>query len=1047
MITTGDKPQKRGQVANTLLSVPFCVPVNYLATKLFCAMELERLKLSSTQVRLTNKSSTVKTPLSSEACRVTDVLDYLDKGSDGAFTVEHDNIVHVYRAMRLFPPACADRFPTAFSNDTASLLHAAVLRLIEQHAKHAHCTFQLCNVINSKNNTSSSSSSTSSTQTQEKCSCSMFYLQYREPSQSELATLDDVCSSAVWQRNLELWSRCQGFPPKDVVSTLCAVLTGAAYDSLCSKQSKEIVFGVNTNIKAFKGASSFYDDCRQHLGAAYHAFKHQSIDDRVQLKKSFGTELQLPLLRCGSAAITHDSSHTKDSHTKDSHTKDSHSICVKVKLLDVAHVHPTSKVWFLPQNVLLERAMRLHTSTPKSFCNLFKRLANEEEQAYVSRLLQAKQDEVYRRQAMTSCFTLALPKYVVRFHPRNFELVVLQKLESTQASQDSQASSRWSFAHGKNELRLFGNCLALNKYGTQCGNATRHPDLQIHDTANHSQTHNGFFCFQHSAMFDAYVSDISSKTSSKPLKGGIASSGLGLSLKKLALPNETSAPSVLRQVVTSFEQATTKSYLKSVTNNLGNLNNLNNLNNLSKPNTPNTLNNLQAFFMQMQQANRDYTFFRDLQSYFKQAIMLQDPLAESTLSDQVAGPGVFGILELGVLQALHFDLRLLKPANLTHTPASPATTSSNVQNIKNIMGGSKTLKWTLVCSDKEHPDVLAAKQHLETNKQNNIRHKPALRSFRAPLKLQDEHLVVFTPEGECVGTLSDLRDLYFGKVEYYFDDDFPESDRDIVRDIIARYVGLSGKYITWCTFVEVTKAKPVAHADSAMRVELQLKSSPEIVAKTSQEFDHLSVTQYVQGSLTALVMLNKDNWRFVKHFNVNDRNQDSYRLYVVVHELYHAVRVIHHIDIEAYHNKPSNRPLQIMSQQTRSTFFEQNLGTAPTFVKATCCAKKTNKTDEVLLNRQSLLHDVFPKSMRAAPASIFDAKYLQGGGYYDGQTPYYCYTSGTSGTPSNKDVQAVGSFGGGKVQEPLEHPDKTAKDVVDALLNKQFEAKPNNSNK
>lgn len=134
------------------------------------------------------------------------------------------------------------------------------------------------------------------------------------------------------------------------------------------------------------------------------------------------------------------------------------------------------------------------------------------------------------------------------------------------------------------------------------------------------------------------------------------------------------------------------------------------------------------------------------------------------------------------------------------------------------------------------------------------------------------------------------------------------------------------------------------------------------------------------GSNEAKVVFNKDNWTNMPHFNqTQGRTQEAYKVYVVAHELYHAVGIRHHVAEDAYANhKPDlGEPLPILSQQTRPEL--NNYGSAP--------ALEAGATAQQLDNSAPFLWDVFPADWsHTNGAALLD---FSGGGLYDGTTPFY----------------------------------------------------------
>ena len=63
------------------------------------------------------------------------------------------------------------------------------------------------------------------------------------------------------------------------------------------------------------------------------------------------------------------------------------------------------------------------------------------------------------------------------------------------------------------------------------------------------------------------------------------------------------------------------------------------------------------------------------------------------------------------------------------------------------------------------------------------------------------------------------------------------------------------------------------------------------------------------GRHRSTTYFNRDNWNKIAHFSEDGRTQEDYRLYLVTHELMHAVGLRHHINEDAYTANDRDRPL------------------------------------------------------------------------------------------------------------------------------------------
>jgi hypothetical protein len=929
------------------VDVPFCVPVQYLAAKLFAAAHssnLNSVNEHASQFKVafgtlhtndTNNSDQV-------AQSVQSIVAHLDKGTHANFQVHElqsngKTRIRTFRATRLFPPANKQFFQTAFDQDNA--VFAAALRLVEHAATSVHAA--------------AAPSETSAGRRVVKEANGFCRITYFVPSRSELEAVAAFFSDAeTWTENLLLWSQKRNLPSLPQTNTLCALLVGAARDSLPlhksitrhgdtenyrarhsdnddDEEQHQTTFCSATGIdcsSSTTGCGAIYRAFLDRFKATYDAFSQESVLSDVhatKFMKAFGYEHGFPLFRSGTSAVELQLAE-KNTHPH-------------IKVVPQQSQHKNS--WFVPEDPVYERAARLSTSTFENTKNLFK----TDDVAELGRLCTA---EMRRRQSMTSSeFALIVPTWTYKPHELFMELVTVQV--ETQPGQ-------WVFAHGQaHALQLPAACLALNASGYPCCN------LALSSTRNLPRKPTSFvLASKPPANFHSFL---------------CAQHGLSKDLN---------APAKL-------------------------------------DNLTSTVYNLARY------KNRKHVVLADLVSETHPDVLitcaayLNSGMRPQQLTDEVFGPGVFAVVELGLLKN-----ELLRHTN-KHLGTADVRGGGDVDgdNIDggggidgggidgdNIDGGGidgggidgggidggdfqvdKERCWTVVSGQvgtNTHAASVKAAELLRsklasTSVQNHVVKlvEQLDPGFRPPAALADLRPLVFDPSNECVGTDHDLALLFFGTVEWRFDDNSNVSANDQldIQNIVSKYLGIGNKFISWCTFKFVVNfSVPAPHL---MHVRVRLDSDRAIIERFRPSFSGFSVTHHVRGSNEATVVFNKNNWTNMPHFNqFGGRTQQAYKVYVVAHELYHAVGIRHHVTEDAYaHLKPDlNTPLAILSQQTRPIF--NKYGSAPALVAG-------GDKDHHLKNTAPFLWDVFPADWsHTNGAALLD---FSGGALYDGTTPFY----------------------------------------------------------
>jgi hypothetical protein len=232
-----------------------------------------------------------------------------------------------------------------------------------------------------------------------------------------------------------------------------------------------------------------------------------------------------------------------------------------------------------------------------------------------------------------------------------------------------------------------------------------------------------------------------------------------------------------------------------------------------------------------------------------------------------------------------------------------------------------------------------------------------------PPDLSEVRPLVFAPEGECAGTLRNLRHhLHFGRVLYGLDPQtFQPSEADRCREIVRTSLGIPGKLMSWCTFHEVpwTEASEAQDAD-ALYVTVQLVPNRDIPAKLGDvgnlRFDGMSVAR--MGRHQSSILLNKDNWTHIPHFTRDGRDMEAYHRYVFSHEMYHAIGFRHHIDRVAYTAAYKGPYLKMLSQMTLPHFFGTGLS---------CLAPGPQVTRQELSGRRKHLDEFPPDDLKGGP--------------------------------------------------------------------------------
>ena len=899
------------------VDVPFCVPVHYLAAKLFAAAHSSNLysvkkHAPEFNVAFVKQSPSTENVTDQVAQSVQNIVAHLDQGTHANFQVLESRSngktrIRTFRATRLFPPLDKQLFSTAFDDNNA--VFAAVLRLVEHAA-------------------TSNAAATSAAEPSEyvKEANGFCKLTYFIPSRSELQAVAAFYSDAqTWTQNLVQWSQKRSLPSLANTATLCALLVGAARDSLpqnhkskhdnttenmYTRHSGDEQEGEDNDDNEHhqfcslagisfddaSGCGAIYRAFFNRFKATYDAFSQESVLPNVHaptsFMKAFGYEHGFPLIRSGTNAV--------ELQLAEMDTRP------HIKVV----AQGSKQQWFVPEDPVYERAARLSTSTFENTRELF----NTDD---VAELGQRCAAELRRRLSMTYPeFTLIVPTWTYMPHAPFMELVTVQV--ETQPGQ-------WVFAHGKQHaLRLPSACLALNASGYPCcnlalsstRNLARKPTSFVLASKPPANFHS-FLCAQHGLLKDADPNNLDNLTSTV---GNLARYMGG------------------RQVVVA---------------------------NLIMETQPDVATTCAA--------------------YLKFGVRPQQ------VTDEVFGPGVFAIVELGLLKT-----GLLKTG--LHNKTLPQHSDYNNNQVNNVavQGGDQQVNnqrcWTVVSGKvgtDTHANSVRAAELLKSRLASTFVPNHVVRlveeldpGMRPPASLANVKPLVFDPSNECVGTDHDLALLHFGTVELRFDADsnVPLNDQLEIQNIVSKYLGLGKKYVSWCTFKFVNNFS--APAPNVMHARVRLDSNSAIVEAFRPKFLGFSVTHHVPGSNEAKVVLNKDNWTNMPHFNqTHGRTQEAYKLYVVAHELYHAVGIRHHVAEDAYaHHKPDlTKPLAILSQQTCPIF--NKYGSAPALEAGT--TTETQQTN----NSAPFLYDVFPADWsHTNGAALLD---FSGGALYDGTTPFY----------------------------------------------------------
>lgn len=174
---------------------------------------------------------------------------------------------------------------------------------------------------------------------------------------------------------------------------------------------------------------------------------------------------------------------------------------------------------------------------------------------------------------------------------------------------------------------------------------------------------------------------------------------------------------------------------------------------------------------------------------------------------------------------------------------------------------------------------------------------------------------IFSPMGEFFGGADDLQKLLLGQVTYSFDD-VPKEHKQPMRLIIQHILPI---YAPFARFRETGPSTAKSH------ITIRVQTGEALVESLVQRgYPRNQVAQFNTFSVTLMnsheIYFNQDNilntTGQTKHF---DGNRLGYLIYVVLHEMLHAIGFAHHTD-GVY---APGADCCIMSQQTRPVYGSQ----------------------------------------------------------------------------------------------------------------------------